>query len=335
VLVLGLAALLAIVDQPSEGTILAPHQPSRGVSAAGPGPATFYVSLSGADSDSGTSRRDAWQTISRVNQASLQAGDRVLFQGGQTFADAALNPPASGTAGAPIVFGSYGSGQATISQGAWFVANHLVFDGLRFGSTFYGGSDRYGTSNDVTLENSVVSLPRGNADLGVFGNGQGWTISGNQIENTGQSGLLLWGGGYRISGNTITNTGLDGAIPYNAHGIYLDAANSTITNNTITNFQESGISVRYRNSTIQDNVIANGHIGIDFFQTDPQPGTGHWTRNQISGTTGAGIYVSPAGVYPTRESFVITANAINPQAGSFTNIARTRGARRIIKDNSR
>jgi parallel beta-helix repeat protein len=318
-------AILMLAD-PRSGTavVLDPEHAS---------PTTYYVSPSGSDAKSGTSPTQAWQTVARVNRASLNPGDQVLFQGGAAFSDARLTPPTSGVPGRPITFGSFGPGRATITQGAWFVADDLAFDNLGFQNTFYGGSATQGTSNDVTLENCLVSLPPGNSSLGVFGNGHGWVIANNTIQNTGLSGLLLWGGDYRVSGNTITDTGLDRSAPYNAHGIYLDASDSTITGNTITDSQASGISVRYRNSRIDANVISGGQIGIDFFQTDPTAGTGRWTQNKIDHTTTAGIYVSPAGVYATRESFVITGNSINPASGAATSIASPHGFTAMLARN--
>ena len=69
-------------------------------SFAGSSATTYYVSPSGSDSNPGSASAP-WQTIARVNRASLAAGDTVLFQGGQTFSDASLTPPTSGTASAP------------------------------------------------------------------------------------------------------------------------------------------------------------------------------------------------------------------------------------------
>jgi len=40
----------------------------------------YYVSPHGHDSSSGTSRRDAWQTVARVNAAQLRPGDKVRFE---------------------------------------------------------------------------------------------------------------------------------------------------------------------------------------------------------------------------------------------------------------
>src|SRR4051794_19864058 len=46
---------------------------------------TYYVSAAGSDSNSGTSTGSAWKSISRVNSATLHAGDTINFRGGDTF----------------------------------------------------------------------------------------------------------------------------------------------------------------------------------------------------------------------------------------------------------
>ncbi len=296
---------------------------------------TYFVSPLGSDGNSGLSPAAAWRTVGRVNRAVLVPGDGVLFQGGATFSDSDLEPGSSGSAAAAIVFGSYGQGQAVLALGVWFVQNDLTFDDLRLGATFYGGSQVHGSSNGVRLENCTIALPAGNSSLGVYGNGDDWVIENNTISGTGLSGLLLNGDRYVVSGNTITNTGLDTSVPYNAHGIYLDASDATVTQNTITNFAESGVSARYRNSTITQNTISGGQIGIDFYQTDPTAGTSTWTQNTITNTTAAGIYISPAGVYPTHESFTITANTLTPTTGVFTNLHRTSGTYRVARNSFR
>lgn len=56
-------------------------------------------------------------TISALNSFSLQAGDSVLFQKGQTYRGQ-VNITQSGTAGSPIVISSYGSGAKPIISGA-------------------------------------------------------------------------------------------------------------------------------------------------------------------------------------------------------------------------
>ncbi|MBF9238805.1 T9SS type A sorting domain-containing protein [Hymenobacter sp. BT683] len=83
--------------------------------------ATYYVSASGNDANAGTSKSSAWSTVARVNAATFQPGDRVLFEGGQTFSGGIwLQPASQGTAVLPIVLSSYGVGAATIASGNGF-----------------------------------------------------------------------------------------------------------------------------------------------------------------------------------------------------------------------
>jgi parallel beta-helix repeat protein len=283
--------------------------------------ATYYVSASGSDSNSGTSPGAAWRTVKRVNRATLGPGDGVLFEGGATFSDETLMPGVSGAPGSPVIFGSYGQGNAILPQGEWFRGhNHLAFTHL----TISGGGIQ-GTGEDITVEWCSI----GNDDLAInaTGSNSGWTIDDNTIEHTGNSGMLLEGDHFTVSGNTIVSTGLDASIPYGKHGIYLKVSNATVTGNTITNFSEDGISVRYRNSTIANNYISGGPIGIAWFQYDPTAGTSHWTGNTITATREAGFYVSSSDVGgTTRESFVIQHNTIQRAGGVFMNLHSTSGS---------
>ena len=323
----------------------APHKPRRHGPAAhvSVAPAkiaahTFYVSPSGSDSNSGTSTAHPWRTVRRVNRARLAPGDGVLFQGGRTFSDDALMPQGSGAPGAPIVFGSYGAGEASISQGVWFVGSDwLTFDNLSLGpdAGLQGGNDGGRRADHIRVQRCTISLTAGNPATGINATGDDWTIAGNTVANTGNSGMLLSGDSYTILGNTIDRTGLDSALDYGKHGIYLKVSHANVTRNTITDFSSDGISARYRDSTITHNRIANGPIGIAFFQYDELPGTSHWSQNQISGTTAAGIYVSASDqAGPTIESFVITDNSIRTSSGQTINVERTRGAY-VVRHNRR
>ncbi|HYO10643.1 MAG TPA: right-handed parallel beta-helix repeat-containing protein [Tepidisphaeraceae bacterium] len=58
--------------------------------------ATYYVSATGSDQADGRTPETAWRTIDRANGRNWGPGDRLLFEGGQTFS-------AQGTAGANVV----------------------------------------------------------------------------------------------------------------------------------------------------------------------------------------------------------------------------------------
>lgn len=289
---------------------------------------TYYVSASGSDSNSGTSPGSAWQTVKRVNRASLRPGDGVLFEGGATFSDETLMPSVSGASGSPVIFSSYGSGNALLPQGEWFRGHsHLAFAHL----TTSGGGFQ-GTGEDITVE--WCTFVNDALAINAAGSNSNWTIDDNTIEHTGNSGMLLEGENFTVSGNTIGNTGLDDSISYGKHGIYLKVSNATVTNNTITNSSADGISVRYRNSTIVKNYIQGGEVGIAWFQYDPTPGTSRWLENTIVGTSEAGFYVSPSDIGgSTRESFVIERNTIEPGGGVLMNLHETTGTY-TVQENS-
>jgi hypothetical protein len=268
---------------------------------------TFYVSPGGHDSASGHSPAHAWRTVYRVNAAKLKPGDEVLFQGGATFSDDALQPgwgqSVSGTARAPVVFGSFGSGRATFPRGIWIKGErYLVFENLSVEHT--QGLEGSGSHDTITgcvfhdLEPPAINV------IGSF-----WKIRGNRISRTGDSGMLLRGSHFSVIGNTITDTGLDTSIGYGTHGIYLKASRSNVIGNTINNFHDDGVSVRYPNSRVEGNRIAGGSFGIAWFQYSDTRGVSRWSDNTIAHTRIAAIYVSPSDIGgATDEHFVITDN---------------------------
>jgi hypothetical protein len=278
---------------------------------------TFFVSPGGSDHRSGLSPVRAWRTVRRVNRAHLRAGDRVLFQAGQTFGGT-LMPPTSGGPGAPIVFATYGAGRARLPGGIWFRRRHdLVFDHLAmFGAGLVGHGQR------IALTNSAIAHTR----MGVYAAGSDWWLGANRIEDIGDSGLILVGRRMAVTGNRIERTGRDGSIPYGKHGIYLKVVDAEVTGNVIRAFADDGISVRYRNSHIEGNQIDGGAVGIAWFQYDRDAGTSSWVSNAITSTTSAGIYVSRADrAGATRESFVIRANLLHRRAGRYLDLGPTLG----------
>jgi len=70
--------------------------------------ATYYVSSSGSDANSGTQVLP-WKTIAKVNSVSFSPGDFILFKRSETWRET-LNVPSSGSAVSPITFGAYGTG---------------------------------------------------------------------------------------------------------------------------------------------------------------------------------------------------------------------------------
>jgi hypothetical protein len=107
---------------------------------------TYYVSPAGNDENSGLAIGTAWLTIAKVNSFELQAGDQVLFEGGQVFSGAIVNTSLSNaTVDAGITFGSFGGGKAIISSGVNsgfiieeagnIIVRDLVFQGAGYMAT--------------------------------------------------------------------------------------------------------------------------------------------------------------------------------------------------------
>lgn len=87
-------------------------------SAIASAPASYFVSAStGKDSNDGLAKDSPWASLSRVQKATLRAGDKVYFKSGDVF-KGQLVIDESGTAAAPIYFTSYGEGELPVIDGA-------------------------------------------------------------------------------------------------------------------------------------------------------------------------------------------------------------------------
>jgi len=85
---------------------------------AAPDATSYYVDASaGQDSNSGTSPRDPWKTLSKVNATTFHPGDRILFQSGGVWTGQ-LWPKGSGVAGHPIVIDKYGGDVLPLINGS-------------------------------------------------------------------------------------------------------------------------------------------------------------------------------------------------------------------------
>ena len=117
--------------------------------------AVHYVSPFGDDANDGRSPQTAWKTIERANGKNWNPGDRLLFEGGQTF-------NVSGSAGPDVV------------------VNSFFDDGL------LGWEDTLGTSADATTVNPTADR-NGGAALVISGSG-----GGARAQNV-TAALVFWG----------------------------------------------------------------------------------------------------------------------------------------------
>jgi hypothetical protein len=188
----------------------------------------YYVSAAGSDAADGISPGTAWATIAKVNAATLNAGESVLFRGGDTFTGPVNVYASAGTATKPITFGSYGTGRATINAAGaagigfdiWEVAGVVVRDLILTGpgstSTQAGvqlWKDTAGRANYVLVDNVDASGFKFGISIGGTGGGgfsnvtvQNCVLHGNLDSGLTSFGDPFTGSNYAHSNITVTGT---------------------------------------------------------------------------------------------------------------------------------
>jgi parallel beta-helix repeat protein len=79
--------------------------------------ATYYVSATGNDANSGTATDASWKSLEKVNATEFQPGDRILFKSGDEW-KGVLHPKGSGTKDRWITLDRYGSGPKPLFRNA-------------------------------------------------------------------------------------------------------------------------------------------------------------------------------------------------------------------------
>jgi hypothetical protein len=279
----------------------------------------FYVSPSGSDGNIGTSPCAPWQTMAKVESAGLRAGDTAAFQGGQAFA--APLSPWGGTDG--VFYTSYGVGQADLTGGVYLNSvTDLTFDNLDITDAAGPGIGTGGGGSGATGIDVVNSTISSTYSAGIGGYGIGlrnvhdanWTIAGDNISNTADSGIAFIGSSVTIEDDILRDDGIGpycgtGSGQNPCHGVYAKGPGATVLDNVIARPQDVGVSLRDQNNVVQGNTIAGGQKGIAFSSETTTPGTTYIVGNTISGQRDTGIQSYP-GTRPLYESFVIASNTV-------------------------
>jgi hypothetical protein len=265
-----------------------------------------------------------------VNEASLVAGDTVLFQGGAVFSDSALMPDESGVSGDPITFGSYGSGQAELdlsgANDVWLPdgVHDLTFEDLDFtgGEILFASSDSGSGTYDITVTDSTFSgTPMGAINVANPSDSD-WSISDDTITNIGDSGIFIWGSNVSVTGCTISDTGTNSSLGYGRHGIYDKGPNTTIADNDISDIPNGeAVSLRFHGAQVYGNTIHDTPYAIAFFDYDtssPPQGTSYVYDNRMWDISGYGFYygnqADPNGNSPS-VNFVLANNTFEFSGG--------------------
>ena len=96
---------------------------------------TYYISsLNGDNNADGTSPDTAWESVMKINDITLQPGDKVLLERGSVFNYQYLHIKGSGSAENPIIIGTYGDEDAAKpvidakGQGIWYQDYGVTLD---------------------------------------------------------------------------------------------------------------------------------------------------------------------------------------------------------------
>jgi hypothetical protein len=205
---------------------------------------TYYVNTSGSDSASGTVHRKCMEVHQSRQLAGTQGGDKVLFQGGQTFSGGLYVPSKEcGTSTAPVTFSTYGSGRATINsgtksgidiaQGAGIDISNLNFVGSRSGSTVGIWIHMDFTNKNVSRINvkDVDVSNYGREGMRILIAGSGSTINNVRVERSSFHDNVY--GGLKVTGHSVHNNKnytIDHVKAYNNTG---NGSTSSVTGNGI------------------------------------------------------------------------------------------------------
>ncbi|WP_299758505.1 right-handed parallel beta-helix repeat-containing protein [uncultured Pontibacter sp.] len=119
---------------------------------------TYYISSTGSDTNSGSSKTLAWASIDKVNATRFAAGDTVLFEGEVIFSGSIyFGPDVKGTPELPIVIGSFGVGRAVISSGTEVGLSVYNSAGFKIQDLVFQGSGR--TTNGASGVDFYMDLP--------------------------------------------------------------------------------------------------------------------------------------------------------------------------------
>lgn len=302
--------------------------------------AEYFVNPGGNDAAAGTIAAP-WRSVAKVNAASLAPGDVVRFAGGAVFS-AMLAPQTSGTAAAPIVFGTYGTGRAVLDgatqNGFAGIAitgrSSLVFEHLAIRRWTGGGQGVYlsgargvrfsdvtvedssegfhqspgAPSSDVAINGSRISRIAGGGGSGVGINvtsgSSGYQVTDTVIEHVADSCVIDQGANSVYDRITATDCGF-GGFTYGTHGLYLKGPHQTLRNSTVRGAYTNCVSVRFQDATVTGNTLSTCPIGVAWFEYATAAGTVTIVRNRIS-DVGTGVYVDRS---PT-QNFRVSQNTI-------------------------
>ncbi|NIT03659.1 hypothetical protein GTO10_01845 [Candidatus Saccharibacteria bacterium] len=256
----------------------------------GPPPAqaagtTYYVDATGgSDSNPGTSITTPWQTVAKVNAASLAPGDYIYFKRGETWVFATSTDRLIARSG--VTYGAYGSGNLPIIDGngvsdgmLGMDVNNVRVEDIKF-TNCYDACAQFIRTNNVSVVDSEMS-GAGNDNLLFITDNTNVTVSGGKYYDPVR----------RVAGPQVTNIEIaNGGSNFTIDGVELYGA------------ENAGISIHNHTGTdVPTNITINnvyshnntGH-GIQILTQDETQAVDIDITNSrfISNNTGVRVFKS-------------------------------------------
>ena len=267
----------------------------------------YYVNLAGSDLNQGTSPTAPWQTLARVNQHALRAGDRVYLAGNQIFSGTlAFDSADIGGAVSPIFVSSYGTGRATIAAGPSTGVWAYNTAGITISNLNVVGAGR--TSNTGAGVEFYADLP-GNVKLASV------RIDHVDVSGFGRDGIVIgsWNGatGFRdvvVRDVVAHDNALAGIITYAAepnahHNVYVGHSSA---------YGNPGVAGLSTNS---GNGIVLGNVNGGTIERSVSHHNG-WLNTAVGGPVGIWTYDSTGVTIQFNESYA-NRTASSADGGGF------------------
>ncbi len=217
----------------------------------------YYVdSISGSDSNSGTSTSSPWQSLAKVSGYAFQPGDAVNFKRG-SFWTGGLVISRSGASGQPITFRTYGTGAAPIIENPGQYQHSIRITGS------------WVVVQDFLLRNA------GEAGVRIESSGSHNIVQNNEATNVGIA-FEMYGAYNLVTHNyahdlhmvVLTHGGND---DYGAEGYWIEGPNNEVSYNRCVNCRAPSYDYGYDGG------------GIEFYGTADYAYVHH---NYVSGAQG-------------------------------------------------
>ncbi len=304
----------------------------------------FIDQIKGNDSNSGLSAENAWATISKINEAQFQIGDKILFCGGQTFQGTIHLKKQAGTAENKITISSYGAGKATISAGN---AEGLVADRCSFlevkNIDFAGSGRKSGntTSGVVVINGNEIAI-----DSVKVSGFQKAGIKITDSENVRVTNVYAFENGFA---GILTGETYDKPFKLLSRNIYIGyctAENNPGDPTILDNHSGSGILISGTDSAIVEYCLAknngwdqpwegNGPIGIWAFHSNNviiQHCIAHSNKTNAKGWDGGGFDFD-GGVTNSVMQYNLSYNNLGPGYGLYQYSGAAKWENNIVRYN--